>query len=168
MLNNICEVFNKTLRSDREKMILMMLTSVQLTFMTRIRKLRNMMVRYAGRLCPKIRRKLNKNAERARECTLHLSGGPKWQVECSSGTYVVDLLEQSCACREWELTNISCMYAVPMIRNCRNKPEDYVDDCYTIETYMRCYDNILNPINKMQLWSKVDMSAIVPPSWVVP
>ncbi|XP_022865606.1 uncharacterized protein LOC111385451 [Olea europaea var. sylvestris] len=129
LLNNICEVFNKTLRSENEKMILKMLTSMQLVFMIRIRKHGDTMMRCNGRLCPKIRKKLNKNADRSRECTLHLSDGLKWQVDCSSGTYVVNLLERSCVRREWELIGIPCMHAIAVIRECRNDPEECVDSC---------------------------------------
>ncbi|XP_022848165.1 uncharacterized protein LOC111370605 [Olea europaea var. sylvestris] len=168
LLNNLCEVFNKTLRSDREKMILSMLTSLQQTFMNRIQKRREKMMRCTGRLCPKIKKKLLKNAEKSRECTLHFSGGPEWQVECSFGTYVVDLHERTCACREWELTGIPCMHAVAVIRDCRNDPEDYVHNCYTIESYMRCYNSIMHPINGMHLWPQLDMLDITPPSWVIP
>lgn len=56
------------------------------------------------------------------------------------------------------------MHAVSVIRKCRNDPEEYVDNCYLVETYLRCYDNILNPINGIRLWSELDMAAIIPPS----
>lgn len=43
------------------------------------------------------------------------------------------------------------MHAVVVICDCRNVSEDNVDNCYTIETYMRCYDNIMNPMNGTML-----------------
>lgn len=91
----------------------------------------------------------------SRECTLHSSDGPRWQVDCSSGTFVVDLEERTCACRKWDFTGIPCMHVVVIIRDCRNSTENYVDNCYTIDTYMRCYNNIMNPMNWRMLWPDV-------------
>lgn len=68
-------------------------------------------------------------------------------VECNSGSFVVDVEDKSCACRNWELTRMPCLYAMAMIRKRQNELEDYVDNFYTKETYLNCYDNILNPMN---------------------
>ncbi|XP_022874226.1 uncharacterized protein LOC111393057 [Olea europaea var. sylvestris] len=166
VLNNGCEVFNKTLLEDREKLILNMFTSVYMTFMTRIQKTRDKMVGCHGRLCPKIQKKLDKTSDMSRECILHFSRGPKWQVKCSYGTFVVDLEERTCACRKWDITGIPYMHAVAVIRDCRSQPEDFIDNCYSIETYMGCYNNIVNPINGKLLWPEVDAPTIPPPPQV--
>lgn len=68
-------------------------------------------------------------------------------MDCKLGTYVVDLEEWSCACRRWDLTKIPFSHAVAVIRECINDPEEYVDKCYSLDTYLRCYNNIMNPIN---------------------
>lgn len=75
------------------------------------------------------------------------SSGPQWQVDYSFRTHVVDLQERNFACREWELTSIHCIHAIAVIRECKNDPEEFVDNYYTIETYMRCYSSIMNPLN---------------------
>ncbi|XP_022870363.1 uncharacterized protein LOC111389653 [Olea europaea var. sylvestris] len=92
----------------------------------------------------------------------------RWQVDCSRETYVVDLEEWTCACRKWELAGIPCMHAIAVIRDCRNEPEDFVDNCYMVETYMNIYNNIMNPINDKMLWPEVDAPTIIHPKWNVP
>lgn len=74
------------------------------------------MSNYVGQLCPKIRKRVQKLVENLRECIVQLLGGAKWQVECSYGTFVVDLEERTCACRKWELSGIPCLYAMAFIR----------------------------------------------------
>lgn len=168
LLNNLCEVFNKMLIDEREKFITAMLKDMQLGFMSRIEKRRSKMRLCGGRLCPRIKKRLAQIAEMSNECSLHFSGGPRWQVDYRSDSYVVDLEERSCACRRWDLTGIPCTHAVAVIRECRNDPEDYVANWYTVDTYLRCYDNILNPINGIRLWPQLDTLPILPPSWMIP
>lgn len=75
---------------------------------------------------------------------------------------MVDLKDKSCACHKGELTGIPCLRAVAVIWECRNEPKDYVDKCYIKETYLNCYNNILNPINEQRLWPEVNAGPINP------
>lgn len=83
---------------------------------------------YEGQICLKIKRREHSIVERSREGIVHFSSGPKWKVDCSYGTYVVDLEERSCACRRWELMGIPCIHAMTILLHCRNNPEEYVDN----------------------------------------
>lgn len=94
------------------------------------------------------------------ECVVHLSSGSKWQVECSYRKFVIDLEDGRCACKKWELTGILYLRAMAVIRKCRNEIEGYVDNCYTIDSYLNYYRSILNPINKPRLWPKVNAKPI--------
>ncbi|KAL2525338.1 Uncharacterized protein Adt_10392 [Abeliophyllum distichum] len=148
-------------------MILSILISIQKSFMKRIRLRRDRMKSYTGRLCPKIVRKLEREIAMSDGCTLDWSGGPQYQVNSPSGVYVVDLEARTCACRKWDLTGIPCCHAVAVIRDTRNDPEDYVDNCYTVESYLQCYNNILLPINGKELWP-LSSCHIKAPTWIVP
>lgn len=55
LLNNLCEVFNKMLIIDAEKLIVAILKNLQLGFMTSIEKCRSKMRMYVGQLCPRIK-----------------------------------------------------------------------------------------------------------------
>lgn len=58
-LNNGCKAFNKTLLDDRGKLILNMLTPMQMGFMIQLQKRPEKMRRCEGCLCPKIKKKKN-------------------------------------------------------------------------------------------------------------
>lgn len=69
---------------------------------------------------------------------------------------MVDLEERTCAFGSWELIGIPCSHVVAVIKECRNKHVDYVDNFYRVDTYLMCYDHIINPINGKNLWSQLD------------
>lgn len=119
-------------------------------------------------LCRKVTKKLHKIVDNVNKMHVALLGGPKLQVDCSYETYVVDLEEHTCACMKWELTGLPCMHVVAVIQECQNQLEDFVHNCYTIETDMNCYNNILNPINGRMLWPEMDEPRIIQPTWTVP
>ncbi|MFQ6640476.1 hypothetical protein Gotur_015899, partial [Gossypium turneri] len=46
-------------------------------------------------------------------CVPSHASGDRYQVECGLGSqHVVDLVEDSCSCKNWDLTGIPCMHAV--------------------------------------------------------
>ncbi|KAL2540374.1 Uncharacterized protein Adt_01352 [Abeliophyllum distichum] len=69
--------------------------------------------------------------------------------------------------RRWDLTGIPCCHVVAVIRDTRNDPEDYVDNCYTVESYLNCYENIIKPINGKTTWPEFAVEYRVP-EWSVP
>ncbi|KAL2531204.1 Uncharacterized protein Adt_04555 [Abeliophyllum distichum] len=86
------------------------------------------------------------------ECTLDWSGGPKYQVKSPHGAYVVDLEVWTCACKK---------------RDTRNDLEDYVNNCYTVDAYLKCYEKILNLINDKKLWPEISVAMKIP-LWSTP
>ncbi|CAL8170070.1 unnamed protein product [Prunus armeniaca] len=42
---------------------------------------------------------------------------------------------------------------------------DYVDACYHTQTYFKAYENLILPMNGMELWDRTNMPQCVPPSY---
>ncbi|KAL6284875.1 hypothetical protein ACE6H2_015804 [Prunus campanulata] len=42
---------------------------------------------------------------------------------------------------------------------------DYVDACYHTQTYFKAYENLILPMNGMELWDRTNMPPCVPPSY---
>ena len=64
LLNNSCEVFNKYILEARELPILSMITKIKEQLMTRIyNKQKDVMEKWPGPVCPKIRKKILRNSE---------------------------------------------------------------------------------------------------------
>ncbi|KAI5385397.1 hypothetical protein KIW84_072118 [Lathyrus oleraceus] len=44
-------------------------------------------------------------------------------------------------------------------------PENFVDDYYSKETYVICYDFNVSPINGQDMWLEVDIEEMLPPTY---
>ena len=68
LLNNSCEVFNKYIIEARELPVLSMLQRIKSQLMTRHCNKQKEVESFQGQICPKIRKKIAKNAELANIC----------------------------------------------------------------------------------------------------
>nr|GMD04390.1 uncharacterized protein LOC109174707 [Ipomoea batatas] len=64
-----------------------------------------------------------------------------------------------------EAKDRSASHAVAAIRKQRQSPEDYVHQCYTVDSYLRAYEPAILPIQSSDLWPKVDLPAPLPPKY---
>ena len=44
-------------------------------------------------------------------------------------------------------------------------PMQYIDDCYSVETYLKCYDPCILPVNREHEWEDVDVQPPLPPTY---
>ncbi|XP_052207797.1 uncharacterized protein LOC127811700 isoform X2 [Diospyros lotus] len=163
LLNNICECFNSYILEARDKGIITCLESIRCKLMKRLWKKRDAMKKIPSPLCPKIQKKLDKIKVLSFNYMSTWSGWSKCQVVGPEGQFVVDTNERSCSCRRWDLTGIPCEHAVNALFMNRNKPENFVDTCYTVESYLKIYNNCINPINGYEMWPMSKEVANLPP-----
>lgn len=122
------------------------------------------MLKYNGKICPKIQKKLDKMKEESHCYTPEFSGGPKVQIIGVGGTFIVDMVENTCTCRRWELTGLPCPHAISAIYGNNQQPEEFVHACYMVDTYMKVYHHFINPTNNEELWPEVnDGTRVIPP-----
>ncbi|KAL0461916.1 UNVERIFIED_CONTAM: hypothetical protein Slati_0079200 [Sesamum latifolium] len=96
-----------------------------------------------------------KNDKRA--CISTYAGGSKFEVrDMHGGQNVVDINMKTCSCRRWELTGIPCVHAVSAIVSCGRIPEDYVHNCYSIETLKKAYSFIINLVREQTEWPETE------------
>ncbi|MBA0827949.1 hypothetical protein Goarm_012686 [Gossypium armourianum] len=95
-----------------------------------------------------------------------LAGGDRYQVECGLGNqHVVNLVENSCFCKNWDLTGIPCMHAVVDIHQKDEYPKNFVKTWYTKQTRLAIFSNFIRPVKGPKQWESVpDMLHILPPT----
>ncbi|CAN1262208.1 hypothetical protein LINPERPRIM_LOCUS11189 [Linum perenne] len=76
---------------------------------------------------------------------------------------VVDLNNQTCTCRKWELSVIPCSHAISCFAMMQDSPENYVHTWYQVENYMKAYGVHISPMVGLESWQKTDRPAINPP-----
>jgi hypothetical protein len=121
--------------------------------------------KWSGRICPKIKKKLDKFIEWSKPCMVSPGGNHLFSVSSHEleRTYSVDLKARTCDCRRWQLSGIPCHHAIACCREDNINPESLVHSCYTIDTYMRAYGYNLAPFRGRIFWEKMNASAVNPP-----
>lgn len=74
-----------------------------------------------------------------------------------------DLDALTCACRKYELNGIPCMHVVASIWVVSFEPGKFVDKFYHRETYIKCYEHCIQPLNGCQMWPKTSLNHVLPP-----
>ncbi|CAL8167487.1 unnamed protein product [Prunus armeniaca] len=157
LLNNLCESFNFWIMLARSKPIISMMEEIRVKLMRRIQMRRDLMMRWERAICPRPLAKLETSKKQVAACIAIMYGGPKFQVDTATGgQFIVDLDERTFSCRNWDLSGVSCKHVVSGINHKRgNRPDTYIDKCYMKETFLNAYENIIQPVNGMDLWERV-------------
>ncbi|CAL9014117.1 unnamed protein product [Prunus brigantina] len=157
LLNNLCESFNSMMEEIRVKLI------------RRIQMRRDLMMRWEHAICPRPLAKVETSKKQVVDCIAIMFGGPKFQVDTATGgQFIVDLDERTCSCKNWDLYGVPCTHVVSAINHKRgNVPDTYIDKCYMKETLLKAYENIIQPVNgiDLYLWEKTDFPEILPPMY---
>jgi hypothetical protein len=120
-------------------------------------------VDFVGTICPKIRKKVAKNAQYANVCYALPTGQGIFQVGEREKQYIVDMRKKECECRRWQLTGIPCQHAISGLRHERIPSETVVHECYSVQSFHRAYETIIIPCKDMATWEKVNGSQVLPP-----
>ncbi|CAK8571098.1 unnamed protein product [Lathyrus sativus] len=136
-MNNVSEAFNSTILVVRDKSILIMCEWIRNYLMNRNESLREKVDRWNHRIMPRPRLRLDMKVEHAGNWIPNWSGDALWQVEHihTKNSFIGDVAEKTCTRNFWELVVIHCRRVVAALGFKNQCPEDYVDDCYSKETY---------------------------------
>ena len=61
--------------------------------------------------------------------------------------YIVKPNNKICTCLEWQLSNLSCSYALAVSLELQQNPQDYAKEFYRLDAYGRTYENSIFPPN---------------------
>lgn len=118
-----------------------------------------------GQICPKIRKKLDKNINMSNNCTALPAGQHIFHVKGMVGEYDVNIQKEECSCRAWQLSGIPCRHGVACLRHERIKPEDVVNKCYSIDAFRAAYGKIIMPCSDPRVWPKTNGPQMLPPNY---
>nr|XP_017245786.1 PREDICTED: uncharacterized protein LOC108217466 [Daucus carota subsp. sativus] len=163
--NNMCEVFNGSILSARDKLIIHLLEDIRRALMDR--KERNSAIVLANDsdpICPRIRKKLEDHKQVYRYWNLKYNGEGMFEVYIGPTCgYVVNMKEGTCTCNMWKLSGIPCVHAISAIYYGNGNPDDYVDACYMKETYRQTYSGYLQPMEGSNMWPESSINPVLPP-----
>ncbi|KAL0375011.1 UNVERIFIED_CONTAM: hypothetical protein Sradi_3416800 [Sesamum radiatum] len=164
LLNNLCESFNATLVAARSKPIVDMLETIRMMLMKRIYVKRDQMKKHKGILCPNIQKMMEELKKKSMEYIAHWNGHDQFELEgCYGDRHTLNLSEQTCSCRKWQLTGIPCAHAIAGMFFMGYKPEDYVDECYKKTVFLKTYSHLMMPLHGPEEWPQSDKKPLLPP-----
>ncbi|KAL6494833.1 hypothetical protein OROGR_031633 [Orobanche gracilis] len=165
--NNICESFNFWIIEAIYNPLISRLEAIRQQVMARMRDKREYMRKrlVAGfKFGHKVLATLCDSITNSRECTAMWNGDSQFKIGGSRGGTIVDLNAWTCTCRVWQLTGIPCCHVTSDIALMREEPESYVYGCLSGDTYLKCYEHMLKPLNGMHLWPQIDKPVLLPPA----
>ncbi|CAI9282986.1 unnamed protein product [Lactuca saligna] len=130
LLNNLCEVFNSKIIKGRDKPIIGCLEYIRQYLMKRICNVMKVMDKAKGPLTPTATTILDVNKSHASHYIARWNGGEKYQVTGAwQDQHVVDVRNNTCTCRKWELIGIPCKHVIATLYEMTKNSED-VGDIY--------------------------------------
>ncbi|XP_027076894.1 uncharacterized protein [Coffea arabica] len=164
LLNNLCESFNSIIMDAREKPILGMFETIRIYLMERLRTKREWMKKMSDKICPKIQKKLEKAKTEVAANIARWSDQDKFEVtHMYGGKHVVDLKQQTCSCRRWELTGLPCCHVICCISLIGQEPESLVHHYYSRDSYLKAYEPAIAPLSGPNVWVQSDKDPVLPP-----
>lgn len=145
IVNNIAETFNAYIIRARSKHIIYMLEDIMCALLSRLYEKRQMFEGSGDDICPRIRKKLEKEKEHAKDCHVLPSTYCTFQVKHELEDLTVNLEVGTCTCRKWDLSGIPCSHAIACAFFLKAKVEIYVSEWYKLDKYMKAYEGSINP-----------------------
>ena len=165
LLNNMCESFNACIVEAREKPILTMLEKIRVWLMERIHRQRDSIKKYKWTICPRIQKRFEDIKVESVAFIAKWNGDDKFEVVGMSGEQkTVNIQDKTCSCRKWGLTGIPCKHVVFALNFLGLSAEDYFSDWCKVETFLRCYNQLMSPINGKEMWTKCGYANLLPPA----
>lgn len=161
--SSIVECFNGVITKWRDNHVDILIDNIRIKAMTFMRKKKEKIMRIGGMICPEMLNKLN---DFIMECTRwHVAscGDVLFEVTLRPQRFVVHLHNQTCTCRLWDLTRIPCVHACAAINSIKGRPENYVNEYFTKEYFLKAYEHEINPMACPDFWPKTNYEPIQPP-----
>jgi len=143
VFNNIVETFNAYIVHFIDKHCIDMLEEIRASLMKRIYVKKGMMEPAEDELYPRLRLKLEKEKEEARNCHLIPLENKIFQVTHRFDNLMVDMGTASCTCRKWDLIGIPCRHAIASATWLKQDAEVHVHSYFKKESICKHINQVL-------------------------
>nr|KAJ0215332.1 hypothetical protein LSAT_V11C300148620 [Lactuca sativa] len=162
--NDMSEIFNSVIDLDRKRPLLTMLEEIQIYAMEKMYKMLLEGQSWGSlKICLSIRLKISKLKKQQKFWGVILSRIQKYKVRIGNDGYAVDLNNNTCGCRSWQVLGILCVHAVATISYLNKNAEDYVAPWFYTTMVLTCYNHTINPLNGSSMWLEVSYMKPLPP-----
>jgi hypothetical protein len=162
--NNLAESFNNWINKIKALNIVDLVDVLNQMIMTKFDQRGTVARRLSGVIMPHVMTELNAKSfdlkyEIRRNCDDRAEVSKRqWTFikQLENFTHIVDILEKTCTCIEWQLTGKPCLHAIASITSLNEDIENYVDHYYSIEKFKATYAGRVPACVDKNQWSKSD------------
>lgn len=131
--------------------------------MERLHEKRDSMEHVDFIVLPRIKDIIDENMVESAHCKALWDGRQNFHVKWRGIGFCVNLQQQTCSCRVWDLTGIPCSHAICAIQKMRQNVYDFVSHWFKKETYMKTYSHCLEVLRGSPFWEETEGDIIFPP-----
>ncbi|KAL0440235.1 UNVERIFIED_CONTAM: hypothetical protein Slati_2506500 [Sesamum latifolium] len=104
------------------------------------------MEKYDGVVCPNIIKKVETQRRESRNYFPSWAGEDKFEVMHFMQNHVAYLKDKFCSCGMFQLVGFPCCHAIASIDYHRKNLDDFVEDCFKKDLYLRVYSHMVHPV----------------------
>ncbi|XP_010462193.2 PREDICTED: receptor-like protein 12 [Camelina sativa] len=123
----------------------------------------------AGRLKTRFTKRAHAEIEKMIDgsmfCERWMARHNKHEIKFGDVTVSVDMNDNTCGCRKWQMIGIPCIHDASVIIGKKEKVEDYVAEWYTARMWQLTYIDGIGPVQGKLLWPRVNRIGVLPPPW---
>ncbi|CAH1438013.1 unnamed protein product [Lactuca virosa] len=161
--NGISECFNSIIVDARKKPLITMLEEIRIYIMDRFAHMIEESTKWNTRICPAVLKKMKLFGKNMRFWLIIHSQQHVFEARRGCDSYMVDLDGRHCTCRLWDLARIPCVHAIATINYIHQTPDEYIDDMFSKEQFLKCYSANISPVNGSNLWPQTEFIKPLPP-----
>ncbi|KAG8378804.1 hypothetical protein BUALT_Bualt07G0023000 [Buddleja alternifolia] len=121
------------------------------------------MERYQGALCANMEKKIEQQRVISRNCFATWGVEDRFEVQHHMDNHVVYLNDHHCSCGMFQMVGYPCCHALSCIALMREEINDYVDDCFKKDAYLKVYNHGINPVSGMLDYEDSGLGVVDPP-----
>ena len=157
--NNLSECFNSWVSKTKNRQIVDMHDTIRQMIISKFVLRRNIASKMEGRIIPIITKALNAQSKTIKDHEVLICGAGTAEVTVATIRHAVDLEQQRCTCRVWQVTGKPCNHALAFIAKLSREVEmdDFVDKYYSVERLKNTYAGTFSPMTSKHRWPRVDL-----------
>ncbi|WMV42098.1 hypothetical protein MTR67_035483 [Solanum verrucosum] len=140
-----------------------MLEEIRVKMMKRKGQMREFCNTWICDISPMAMKVLQDNTAKSMKCSIEWNSDTGYEVLHGPYRHVVDIQRQICSYRAWMLKGIPCSHAITALHHRKLDPINYISYWYNRETYMKTYNNFIQPVMNLKMWPESQNISVIPP-----
>jgi hypothetical protein len=159
--NNIAEVFNNWIKDWKDLPVCELADKIREEIMELFHRRRRIGQRLQGRILPSVVHILHARTIGLGHLTVKKVDNYVAEVRDNNhvhSKHIVNVGLRQCSCNEWQHTGKPCHHALCLTTTQQFKDvriEDFVDDYYSVEKFVKVYSRVVEPIGDKSFWPRV-------------